>query len=121
MSASLVQVTIVLAQGASVLTSTGAAYAGTQVIVTDSSGTPQPTVTLTGKESPPWTLVTSVAPGAGTVVANDVDVNGTVLNSVSQGFTEAGSPPTFAPTSGITVTPTAAAASLAARLAAARK
>jgi hypothetical protein len=117
MSTSLVQVTIVLTQGASVLTSTGAAYSGTQVVVTDSTGVAQPSVTLTGKETPAWTLVTSVAPGAGTVVATDVDVNGATLNTVTQAFTEAGSPPVFTPTSGITVTPTAAAAAaLAARL-----
>ena len=117
MSTPLVQVTIVLTQGASVATSTGAAYAGTQVVVTDSTGVAQPTVTLTGKETPAWTIVTSVAVGAGTVVATDVDVNGATLNVVTQTFTEAGSPPVFTPTAGITVTPTVAAASALARAA----
>lgn len=109
MSTQLVQVTIVLTQNASVPTSTGAAYAGTQVVVTDSTGVAQPTVTLNGSETPAWTLVTSVAVGAGSVVATDVDVNGASLNVVTQTFTEAGSPPSFTPTAGITVTPTTAA------------
>lgn len=112
MSSQLVQVLIALAQGALVNTPSGAAYAGTQVVVTDSSGTPQPTVTLTGKETPPFSFVTSVAPGAGSVVVTDVDVDGTVIGGpVTQTFTEEGTPPQFAPTSGITVTPVAQAAS----------
>ena len=106
MSTPLIQVTIVLTQGASVATSTGNAYVGTEVVVTDSTGVAQPTVTLTGKESPPWTIVTSVAAGAGTVVATDVDTAGATLNTITQTFTEVGSPPaTFTPTAGITVTP----------------
>lgn len=115
MSANLVQVIVALTQGAAINTPTGAAYANTQVVVTDSSGTPQPTVTLTGKELPtPFAFTTSVAPGAGTVVATDFDVNGAVINGpVTQTFTEAGTPPTFAPTSGITVTPVVATAAIA--------
>lgn len=118
MSTSLVQVLIALTQGASINTPTGAAYANTQVVVTDSTGVAQPTVTLTGKELPtPFAFTTSVAVGAGTVVATDFDANGAVINGpVTQTFTEVGSPPTFAPTSGITVTPvvaTPAAAALA--------
>jgi hypothetical protein len=106
MSTTLIKVTVALTQGAIVKTSTGAAYAGTSVVVTDSTGTAQPAVVLTGKETPtPWTFSTSVAVGAGTVVANDLDVNGAVLNTISQTFTEVGTPVTFAPTATITVTP----------------
>jgi hypothetical protein len=114
MSSNLVQVIVALTQGATVNTPTGAAYANTQVVVTDSTGTPQPTVTLTGTELPtPFAFTTSVAVGAGTVVATDFDVNGAVIGGpVSQTFTEVGSPPTFAPTTGISVTPVGATAAL---------
>lgn len=106
MSSNLVQVTVALAQSNTIPTSTGAAYQNTSVVVTDSTGVAQAPVLLNGKESPPYQFVTSVAPGAGTVVATDLDVNGAVIGGpVTQTFTEAGTPPTFAPTSGITVTP----------------
>jgi hypothetical protein len=113
MSTNLVQVTVALTQGAAIASPTGAAYTNTSVVVTDSTGVAQAAVVLNGKETPPFTFTTSVAPGAGTVVANDMDVNGAVLNTVSQPFTEVGTPVIFTPTSGITVTPTAAAAAAA--------
>jgi len=118
MSSNLVQVIVALTQSASVNTPTGAAYLNTSVVVTDSTGIAQAPVLLTGKELPtPFSFVTSVAPGAGTVVATDLDVNGAVIGGpVSQTFTEAGTPPTFAPTSGITVTPVAATPITAASL-----
>ncbi len=106
MSTTLVQVTIALTQGTPILSPTGAAYAGTSVVVTDSTGVAQAAVVLNGKETPPFTFQTSVAPGNGTVVATDLDVNGAALGTpVSQTFTEAGTPVTFAPTASITVTP----------------
>jgi hypothetical protein len=106
MSSTLVKVTVALTQGAPIASPTGAAYAGTSVVVTDSTGVAQPAVVLTGKETPPFSFQTSVAVGAGTVVAQDTDVNGAAMGSpVSQAFTEVGTPVTFAPTSGITVTP----------------
>ena len=114
MSTQLVQVTVVLSQGAAIASPTGAAYLNTSVVVTDSTGTAQPAVLLNGSETPAWTFNTSVAVGAGTVVANDMDVNGAVINTVTQPFTEVGTPVTFAPTSTITVTPTAAAQAAAA-------
>lgn len=113
MSTNLVQVTIVLTQGAPILSPTGAAYASTSVVVTDSTGVAQPAVSLNGSETPAWTFQTSVAPGSGTVVATDLDVNGATIGTVSQPFTEAGTPVTFTPTSGITVTPVSAAATAA--------
>jgi hypothetical protein len=116
MSANLVPVIVAIAKGTSILTPTGVAFASTSVVVTDSSGVAQPAVLLVGNETPtPWAFSTSVAPGAGTVVATDLDTSGTVLGTpISQTFTEAGSPPTFLPTSGISVTPvTAAVAALA--------
>jgi hypothetical protein len=105
MSTTLVKVSVALTQGAPIKSPTGAAYAGTSVVVTDSTGVAQAAVVLTGKETPPFTFQTSVAPGAGTVVATDLDVNGATLGTVSQSFTEAGTSVTFAPTSAITVTP----------------
>lgn len=115
MSSTLVQVIVALAKGAAINTPTGAASIGTSVVVTDSSGTPQPAVVLTGTESPtPWAFTTSVAPGNGTVVATDLDVNNVVLGTQSQSFTEAGTPPTFQPSTGISVTPVTVAAQVAA-------
>jgi hypothetical protein len=106
MSTPLIPVTVAITQGTPITSPTGAAYAGTSVVVTDSTGVAQPAVVLTGKETPPFTFTTSVAAGAGTVVATDMDVNGATINGpISQAFTEAGTPVTFAPTTGITVTP----------------
>ena len=117
MSANLVPVIVAIAKGASIATQTGAAFASTSVVVTDSSGTPQPAVLLTGTETPtPWAFSTSVNVGAGTVVATDLDINGTTLGTpVTQAFTEAGTPPAFLPTTGITVTPVSAAVAAAAK------
>lgn len=112
MSTTLVQVLIALSQGAVTNSPTGAAYAGTSVVVTDSTGVAQPAVVLTGAETPtPFAFTTSVAPGDGSVVAQDLDVNGAAMGSpVTQAFTEAGSPVTFAPTSAISITPVVAGA-----------
>lgn len=108
MSTTLVNVTITLTKGPAVNTPSGAAFKNTSVVVTDSTGVAQAPVLLTGAETPtPWAFTTSVAPGAGTVVATDLDINGATLGApISQAFTEAGSPPTFLPSTGITVTPT---------------
>ena len=107
MSTPLVNVTVTLTKGPSVVTPSGAAFKNTSVVVTDSTGVAQAPVLLTGAETPtPWAFTTSVAPGAGTVVATDLDINGATLGTpISQAFTEAGSPPTFLPSTGITVTP----------------
>ena len=107
MSSPLIQVTVALTFGASIATQTGAAYGSTSVVVTDSTGVAQAAVDVT-PASPSFTA--SVAPGAGSVTAQDLDVNGVALGSpVTQSFTEAGSPPSFTPTTGITVTPAGAA------------
>lgn len=115
MSTSLVQVIVALSKGASIATPTGAIFAGTSVVVTDSTGIAQPAVILTGVETPtPWAFTTSVAAGTGSVVATDLDVNGVTLGtSITQSFTEVGTPPVFLPTSTISVTPVAAAAAAA--------
>jgi hypothetical protein len=112
LSTTLIQVTVAITKGASISSPTGAAFKSTSVVVTDSTGIAQPAVLLTGIETPtPWSFTASVAVGAGTAVATDMDVNGATLGTpVTQGFTEAGSPATFLPTTGITVTPTTAAA-----------
>lgn len=115
MSSTLIPVIVAITKGASVATPSGAAFASTSVVVTDSSGVAQPAVLLTGVETPtPWAFSTSVNPGAGTVVATDLDVNGVTLGTpISQAFTEAGTPPVFLPTSGISVTPTQPLSALA--------
>ena len=121
MSSSLNQVTITIGYpGPAINTPSGDAYSATSVVVTDSTGVAQPAVTVT-PASP--SFVASVANGAGIVVANDVDVDGNVLASLTQTFTEAGSPPQFTPAGSITVTPVAAAAAAQAafKAAAARK
>lgn len=107
MSTTLIAIIVAITKGASIPTQTGAAFASTSVVVTDSTGVAQPAVLLTGADTPtPWAFQTSVAAGAGSVTATDLDVNGAVLGTpVVQSFTEAGSPPSFLPTSAITVTP----------------
>lgn len=107
MSTTMVTVTVVLTKTTANLPTTNAAFANTSVVVTDSTGVAQPAVLLTGVETPtPWAFTASVAIGAGTVVATDMDVNGAPIGTpVTQSFTEAGSPPTFPQTSAITVTP----------------
>jgi hypothetical protein len=123
MSANLVPVLVAIAVGPSINTPTGVPFASISVVVTDSSGTPQPPVLLTGSETPtPWAFSTSVNPGAGTVVATALDTNGATLGApITQSFTEAGSPPTFQPPTGITVTPVTASVAAAASVKAAIK
>jgi hypothetical protein len=115
MSATLIPIIVAITKGASIPTPNGAAFASTSVVVTDSSGVAQPAVLLTGVETPtPWAFSTSVNPGAGSVTATDLDVNGATLGTpVTQTFTEAGSPPSFFPSTAITVTPVAAAVAAA--------
>jgi hypothetical protein len=107
MSTTLIPVVVALTKGASIPTQTGAAFASTSVVVTDSTGVAQAPVLLTGAETPtPWAFSTSVAVGAGTVVATDLDVNGATLGTpISATFTEKGTPPAFLPTTAISVTP----------------
>ncbi len=105
MSTSLIQVTIALTFLDSENTPSGVAYANTSVVVTDSTGVAQPAVLLT-PANPSFTA--SVAVGAGTVVATDLDTAGTVLSTISQSFTEVGSPPAYTPVGTITVTPVGA-------------
>src|SRR5277367_2741043 len=107
MSTPMVTITVALTKTTANLPSTNAAFANTSCVVTDSTGVAQPAVLLTGVETPtPWAFTASVATGAGTVVATDMDVNGLAIGSpVTQTFTEAGSPPTFPQTVSITVSP----------------
>lgn len=87
-----------------VLPSTNAAFAGTQVVLTDSAGAVQK-ATLTGVETPPWSIqFANVASGAGSVTATDVDTAGATIGTpVTVAFTEL-APTTFPATSAITVT-----------------
>jgi len=107
MSTTLIPVIVAITKGASIPTPTAAAFASTSVVVTDSTGIAQPAVLLTGVETPtPWAFSTSVAVGAGTVVATDLDINGATLGTpITVTFTEAGTPPSFLPTISVTVTP----------------
>jgi hypothetical protein len=116
MAAALIPVIVALTKGTSIPTQTGAASAGTSVVVTDSSGVAQPAVVLTGSETPtPWAFSTSVNPGAGQVVATDIDINNATLGTpITQSFTEAGTPPAFTPTTAISVTPVQAQVAAAA-------
>jgi hypothetical protein len=116
MSANLVPVIVAVTKGASIASPTGAAFKATSVVVTDSTGAAQTAVLLTGIETPtPWAFSTSVAPGAGTVVATDLDINGATMGApISQTFTEAGTPASFLPTTAISVTPVTAAVASAA-------
>jgi len=116
MSTPLVPVIVAVTKGASIPTPTGAQFASTSVLVTDSTGVAQASVLLTGAETPtPWAFSTSVAPGAGSVTATDLDINGATLGTpVTQSFTEAGSPASFLPSTGITVTPVTAQVAAAA-------
>jgi hypothetical protein len=116
MSTNLVPVIVAIAVGPTIATPTGAAFANITVVVTDSTGNPQAPVKLTGIETPtPYAFSTSVAPGAGVVTATAVDINGVTLGAViTQTFTEAGTPPTFAPPTALTVTPVTAAVAAAA-------
>jgi hypothetical protein len=87
-----------------VLPATNAAFAGTQVVLTDSANSVQ-NATLTGIETPPWSVqFANVAAGAGSVVATDVDTAGATLGTpVTVQFTEL-APATFPATSAATVT-----------------
>jgi hypothetical protein len=116
MSTPLVPVIVAVTKGASIPTPTGAQFASTSVVVTDSTGVAQAAVLLTGAETPTaWAFSTSVAPGAGSVTATDLDINGATLGTpVTQSFTEAGSPASFLPSTGITVTPVTATVAAAA-------
>ena len=119
MSTALIQGVVQVTKGPSAPTSTGAASAGTSVIVTDSTGVPQAAVVLTGNETPPWSFTTSVAPGAGNIAMSDLDVNGQLVGPlVNSPFTASASGGTgnnFLPSTGATFTPVTAAASAAAR------
>ncbi len=96
-------------------TSTGAAYASTSCVVTDSTGVAQPAVNVTPANPTFNFSAAAVAGGLGALVATDVDVNGAVLNQTSTPFTEVGSPPTFSPNTGATITPVGGAAAAAAK------
>jgi hypothetical protein len=123
MSATLIPIIVAIAVGPATNTPSGAAFASTSVVVTDSAGVAQPAVLLTGKETPtPWAFSTSVNPGAGSVVATALDVNGVALGQpITQTFTEVGSPPQFFPPTGITVTPVSTAQAAASSIAMAKK
>lgn len=80
---------------------TGVVFDHTNVVVVDSAATSQ-TFALNGSETPPWSQVVTVADGAGTVTATDVDSTGATIGTpVTQAFTSTA--PTFAATTGITV------------------
>jgi hypothetical protein len=95
-----------LVKNASAVLPAGISFAGTTVVATDASGVKQ-NATLTGAESPPWSVTfTSLADGPGSVVAQDVDSTGAPIGSPATGsFNNQGAPPaTFPATTGMTVT-----------------
>lgn len=84
----------------------GVTFASTQVLVTDSSGAAQ-TFSLVGTESPPWGVSATVAAGAGSVTATDLDSTGAAIGTpVTQSYTTTSVGTTFPGTTGITVTTT---------------
>lgn len=99
-------VVVTLSKNLAAVLAAGVVFAGTKVDVTDAAGATQST-TLNGTESPPWSATfTSLADGAGSVVATDLDSTGAAIGSpVTQSFPAASSPPsTFPQTTGISVT-----------------
>jgi hypothetical protein len=85
----------------------GNTFASTSVVVTDSSNAVQ-TFNLVGTESPPWSFSATVAAGAGSITATDLNTAGAAIETpVTQAYTTTGaSGSTFPDTSGITVTTT---------------
>lgn len=84
---------------------TGVTRASTTLSVTDSSGSVQ-TATLTGSESPPWTANFTVAAGAGSIVATDIDTTGATIGTPVTAQFNTGSGTVALQTSGVTVTVT---------------
>jgi hypothetical protein len=82
----------------------GVTRAGTNLSVTDASGAVQ-TGSVNGTETPtPWTAQFTVAPGAGSVTATDVDTTGAVIGTpVTQAYTTGTVTSSGLQTSGITV------------------
>lgn len=85
---------------------TGVTRASTSLVVTDSSGASQ-TASLTGAETPPWTANFTVAAGAGTITATDIDTTGAQIGTTGPiAYTTGAVGPTVLQTSGVTVTVT---------------
>jgi len=128
MSTALVSINVALdISGTSPLPSTNAPFASYSVVVTDSSGTPQPAQVLTGVETPvAWAFNTSVNPGAGSVTATALDTSGATIGTpTTQAYSTGAAAGTFPTLTGITVTAnpastTASTASTAASTAAHR-
>ncbi len=99
-------VVVTLSKNLAAVLAAGVVFAGTKVDVTDAAGATQST-TLNGTESPPWSATfTSLADGAGSVVATDLDNTGAAIGSpVTQTFPAVAPPATFPQTTGISVTP----------------
>jgi hypothetical protein len=99
--------TILLSKTTGTTASAAVTFASTKVVITDSAGAAQ-SFSLTGVESPPWTVaVTNLAAGAGTIVATDTDTTGAAIGSpVTQPFTTgAVTGNSFPQTTGITFSP----------------
>lgn len=97
-----VEAKIELAFGPPVPSATPAKYSHTDIVVTDASGKPQPAVRLKEGET---SLTAIIQQGGGNVVATDYDVDGKVLNTVTQEFSAAGTVPDYKPAVTITVVP----------------
>ena len=84
-----------------------AAFAKSNIVVTDGAGATQ-SASVTGTEIPPWSApFNNIAAGSGSVTATDLDVNGATLGSQTQAFQTApggGTGTTFPQTSSIVVT-----------------
>jgi hypothetical protein len=81
----------------------GVTRASTALVVVDSAGASQ-SASLTGAESPPWTTSFTVAAGAGTITATDIDTNGATIGTTGPAaFATGAVGATVLQTSGVTV------------------
>jgi hypothetical protein len=117
----LIPVQVTVAKVTASLPVANAPQASTSVVVTDSSGVAQAPVILTGTETPPWSFQTSINPGAGSVVATDLDTNGKTIGTPLTAAFSVTAAAVYSQSSGITVTPvTSSVAAAAAHTKAAR-
>lgn len=106
------------------LPSTNTAEASINVVLTDTTGVAQASVSLFGTESPPWSFTAQLTPStaAGSLTAIAVDSNGATIGAVLSGSFTIAPAPTFSSPTGFSVTPvTATVAAAAQHVAAARK
>jgi hypothetical protein len=121
MSAVLLPVLVQVGTTTTPLPTTNAAQASISCVVTDSSGSAQTAVVLTGTETPPWSFSTSVNAGAGTVVCTALDTAGATIGTPFTGSFTITPAAIFQAPSSVTVTPATTVAAAAIHAAAAKR